>query len=47
MDERLAAKQGEAKRHETLLAEIDGKLREHEAEVAEAAGLAQVPVLLV
>jgi chromosome segregation protein len=37
MSERLAARRGDVKRHEESLAAIDQKLREHEAEVAEAA----------
>jgi chromosome segregation protein len=37
MGERLAARQSDVKKHEESLAGIDQKLREHEAEVAEAA----------
>ena len=36
MGERVAARQAEAGAHEKELAAVDGKLREHEAEVAEA-----------
>ena len=37
MSERLAARQGDVKTHEEALAAVDQKLREHEAEVADAA----------